>query len=237
MEHSLVTRRWLLRGAVCAAGGAAAALALPKMLSAATRVETRSGQPPHDVARGRAGAGAAGRPLVDYPSARWLPADASNYTFAARPETDPVEYVVIHLTTDTFSDMVSTFQDPEGSVSAHYLVRAADGLVVQCVREADIAWHAGNWEYNTRSIGIEHEGWMEQSSYSDVMYRASARLTAAICAKHEIPVDREHILGHIEIPDSVHEDPGPNWNWDRYMALVSSAGKPRSTTALTPQPR
>ena len=27
------------------------------------------------------------------------------------------------------------------------------------VAEQDIAWHAGNWDYNTRAIGIEHEGY------------------------------------------------------------------------------
>ncbi|MFJ8503706.1 N-acetylmuramoyl-L-alanine amidase [Streptomyces avermitilis] len=246
MEHSLITRRRLLRGALCAASGAAAVLALPKTLGAGTRLEAGSGQPsyaPPRIGAGvGAGPGAAGHPavgdaFVDYPSARWVPAAMSNYTSVAGPEARPVEYVVIHLTTDPFPVMVDIFQDPDRAVSAHYMVRAADGHVAQCVREADIAWHAGNWEYNNSSIGIEHEGWLEEISYSDVMYRASAQLTATICAKHGIPVDREHILGHVEIPDSTHDDPGPNWDWDTYMRLVRLAGMPRSTTAARPQLR
>ena len=41
------------------------------------------------------------------------------------------------------------------------------------MHEADIAWHAGNWTYNTRSIGIEHEGYVGESGwFTDAMYRA-----------------------------------------------------------------
>ncbi|MGW1894575.1 N-acetylmuramoyl-L-alanine amidase [Streptomyces sp. NPDC002004] len=215
MDEGLLSRRRLLRGAVCAAGGAVAGWALRQPPG------TEAGRTEPVAPRG--GPGGTGPPAVDYASAVWTPAVRSNYTPARRPASDPVDYVVIHLTTDTFPTMVKIFQDPERAVSAHYLIRAADGGIAQCVREPDIAWHTGNWEYNTRSIGIEHEGWLEQRTYSEAMYRASAALTAAVCARHGIPVDRKHILGHNEIPDATHEDPGPYWDWDTYMRLVKSA--------------
>lgn len=37
--------------------------------------------------------------------------------------------------------------------SAHYILAA--GMVMPIVRERDTAWHAGTWEMNSRSIGIE----------------------------------------------------------------------------------
>ena len=40
------------------------------------------------------------------------------------------------------------------AVSAHYGVRSSDGDLTQMVDEADIAWHAGDWDTNARSIGI-----------------------------------------------------------------------------------
>ncbi|MFJ9965100.1 N-acetylmuramoyl-L-alanine amidase [Streptomyces avermitilis] len=80
-----------------------------------------------------------GNAFVDYPSARWVPAAASHYTSVAGPEARPVEYVVIHLTTNPSPVTVDIFQDPDRGGSAHYLVRAADGHVAQCVREADVA--------------------------------------------------------------------------------------------------
>lgn len=82
------------------------------------------------------------------------------------PTAYPLDYVVIHVTQESYSKTVSIFQNPQKMVSAHYLVRSADGHVAQCVRERDVAWHAGNWDYNTRSIGIEHEGWVDQPPIS-----------------------------------------------------------------------
>jgi N-acetyl-anhydromuramyl-L-alanine amidase AmpD len=107
-------------------------------------------------------------------------------------------------------------------VSAHYVVRSGDGFVAQCVRERDIAWHAGNWDHNTRSIGIEHEGWSTQPSYfTHTMYERSARLTAGICDRYGLPKDRAHIIGHHEVPGSDHTDPGAHWDWVRYIRLVN----------------
>ncbi|WP_406129782.1 N-acetylmuramoyl-L-alanine amidase [Streptomyces sp. NBC_00989] len=161
---------------------------------------------------------------VDYPSAEWQPASTSNYTASKRPSAYPLDYVIIHVTQETYPKTLSIFQNPKKKVSAHYLVRSADGHVAQCVREADVAWHAGNWDYNTRSIGIEHEGWVDQPAwFTDALYEQSARLTAAICTKYGLPKDRAHIIGHYEVPGTDHTDPGPNWDWRRYIRMVNSA--------------
>ncbi|MEV5602597.1 peptidoglycan recognition family protein [Streptomyces sp. NPDC052299] len=159
---------------------------------------------------------------TDYPVAHWVPASASNYTASSRPSAYPVQYVIIHVTQETFSETVSIFQNPAKQVSAHYVVRSGDGYVNQMVREKDVAWHAGNWDYNTRSIGIEHEGWVDQPAYfTDSMYEQSALLTANICDRYNIPKDRAHILGHAEVPGTDHTDPGPHWDWVRYIRLVN----------------
>lgn len=161
---------------------------------------------------------------VDYPGAEWAPASASNYTASNRPTAYSIDYVIIHVTQETYSDTLSIFQNPQKKVSAHYLVRSADGHVAQCVREHDIAWHAGNWDYNTRSVGIEHEGWVDQPAYfTNDLYEESAKLTAAICTTYDIPKDRAHIIGHYEVPGTNHTDPGPNWDWTRYIRLVNFA--------------
>ncbi|PAZ16338.1 N-acetylmuramoyl-L-alanine amidase [Streptomyces sp. SA15] len=159
---------------------------------------------------------------IDYPLAEWQPATPSNYTASDRPTTYPLDHVIIHVTQETYAGTLSIFQNPKKKVSAHYLVRSADGHVAQCVREADVAWHAGNWDHNTRSIGVEHEGWVDQPAYfTDALYERSARLTAAICTKYGIPKDRAHIIGHHEVPGTDHTDPGPNWDWTRYIRLVN----------------
>ncbi len=200
------TRRGLLLGGLALGTAAAAGLA------GRTHASPAVSPPP---ARRAAGA-------VDYRSAAWAPASTANYTAAARPHTYAVTTVVIHVAQDTFDNTVRTFQDPAHAASAHYVVRSADGYPAQCVRERDVAWHAGNWGYNTRSIGIEHEGWVDRPAYfTDTMYRASAALTAEICDKYGIPKDREHIIGHYQVPGTDHTDPGPHWDWARYLRLVN----------------
>jgi hypothetical protein len=159
---------------------------------------------------------------LDYGPGAWVPASSSNYTVSSRESAYQINYVVIHTTQGSYSGTISWFQNPSASVSAHYVLRSSDGAITQMVREKDIAWHAGNWTYNTQSIGIEHEGFVDNPSwYTDPMYRASAALTRNICQKYGIPMTRSRIIGHSEAPSATHTDPGPNWNWTYYMQLVT----------------
>ncbi|GGO90934.1 amidase [Wenjunlia tyrosinilytica] len=200
------SRRALLRGGVTL-GAAAAGLAA----AAPSSFGTGSGR-----AR-RASSAPDG-----YPPTYWTPADTANYTVSERPSSYPVQFVVVHVAQETYDDTIRLFQDPAHKASTHYVVRSADGHIGQCVRERDIAWHAGNWNYNTRSIGIEHEGWVDQPRYfTDAMYRSSAALTAAVCDRYGLPKDRDHIIGHSEVPGADHTDPGRYWDWTLYLRLVN----------------
>ncbi|MFJ3308135.1 N-acetylmuramoyl-L-alanine amidase [Streptomyces sp. NPDC086549] len=157
---------------------------------------------------------------VDFRGARWVAASPANYRRADRPDDYPIDRVVIHVTQGGYKSAVKVFQDPSHGAAAHYIVRR-DGRVTQLIRELDVAFHAGNRAYNERSVGIEHEGFVERaSSFTDAMYASSARLTAAICGRYGIPVDREHIIGHVEVPGTDHTDPGRYWDWERYIRLV-----------------
>jgi hypothetical protein len=67
------------------------------------------------------------------------------------------------------------------------------------------------------------------------MYRSSARLVKYLAAKYDIPLNRQHILGHDNVPGptgayipGMHTDPGPYWDWGHYMALI---GAPVHATA------
>ncbi|MEV6174664.1 N-acetylmuramoyl-L-alanine amidase [Streptomyces sp. NPDC051954] len=160
---------------------------------------------------------------VDYTGAKWVAASSANWRRADRPDDFGVDMVVIHVTQGSFDSAVKVFQDPGHGAAAHYIVRK-DGHITQMIRELDVAYHAGNRDYNERSVGIEHEGFVDRpEDFTDEMYAASARLTARICARYDIPVDREHIIGHVEVPGTDHTDPGEGWDWDRYMRLVRDA--------------
>ena len=156
----------------------------------------------------------------DYKLAKWRPAYWGNYTNANREQSHNITRIVVHIAQGSYTGTMSWFKDPNANVSAHYVL-SRGGKVAQCVRDADIAWHAGNWTYNQHSIGIEHEGYAGRpGSWSNAMYHASARLTAHLCKRYYIPVDRDHIVGHNQVPEATHSCPGPHFDYVRYRRLV-----------------
>lgn len=63
--------------------------------------------------------------------------------------------------------------------SAHYQVESS-GRIGQLVWDGDTAWHAGNWDANCSSIGIEHAN--KAGGYiSEACLDAGAHLVAALC--------------------------------------------------------
>jgi N-acetyl-anhydromuramyl-L-alanine amidase AmpD len=171
----------------------------------------------------------------EYPGSTFDGAYSGNYSVASRPSSNPINKIIVHTVQGRWWSARDWFKDSRAGVSAHYIVHSFDSDVNQPVREKDIAYHAGNWSYNQTSIGIEHEGYVENPSYwyTETMYRSSARLSAYLCKKYNIPIDRSHIIGHNEVPDPYnpgqyggaggHTDPGSGWDWAKYMAYVREA--------------
>ena len=164
----------------------------------------------------------------EYPKSTWYGANSNNYSAANRPGTNQINKIVIHVTQGSWSSAINWFKDPRAGVSAHYTVRSSDGFIGQSVSEKNIGYHAGNWNYNQTSIGIEHEGYISNPAwFTDAMYRSSAQLSAYLVNKYKIPMDRRHIFGHVEVPYATHTDPGRYWDWNKYMNYVRSYASPR----------
>ena len=167
-----------------------------------------------------------------YPPLRWLPAAPENFT-AGRAGT-AISFIVIHATEGSYAGAISWFRDPRASLSAHYVIRAADGEITQLVSEADTAFHVRG--SNRGAIGIEHELDPDHGvAYTDAEYRSSATLVCAIARRYGIPADRSHIRGHSEMPGTDHTDPGPSWNWTFYMGLIGQCAD-RSVVAVPAPP-
>jgi hypothetical protein len=135
-----------------------------------------------------------------------------------------ITHVVVHTTELPFASTVAYFRGPRTAVGSHYGLRAQDGLVVQFIDEAEVAFHDAC--FNENSIGIEHEAVSAagRAWFTDELYRASAELVVDIAMRTGVTIDREHIVGHGEAPDcSDHTDPGPDWDWDLYMRYVHQA--------------
>jgi hypothetical protein len=124
-----------------------------------------------------------------------------NITFKGSPNCDsnrtPVDRIIMHwFGVGTLDSANSRFQNPATQVSAHYGI--SDDIVWQWVKEEDVAYHAGNYAMNQRSIGIEHDA-TTTTPASEKTYQTSATLVADICKKWDIPCDRTHILKHSQV--------------------------------------
>lgn len=104
--------------------------------------------------------------------------------------------------------------------AAHYYV-SRSGEATQMVPDEKKAVHAN--DYNSRSIGIEHEAHAAVNDFPAAMMAKSAKMTAALCKKFGIPMDRDHIIGHAEVPGATHTDPGIYFPWTDYIDLVRAA--------------
>ncbi|MFE3164868.1 N-acetylmuramoyl-L-alanine amidase [Streptomyces sp. NPDC059224] len=188
-------------------------------------------------------------------SCEWIPApyeefgdnDYGNHDLGDRPAAQSIRYIVIHDTEGAWDGTINLVQDPT-YVSWNYTIRSTDGLIAQHVKAKDVAWHAGNWYINAKSIGIEHEGFLAapDSWYTEAMYRSSARLVKYLTTEYGIPLDRQHILGHDTVPGpttstipGMHTDPGPFWDWRHYFELLDhpfkrTAGKKGGVVTILP---
>ncbi len=109
--------------------------------------------------------------------------------------------------------------NPQAEVSSHYLVHE-DGRVVQFVREADRAWHAGqscwqgNSDINSASIGIEIVNPGHELGYPDFPTQQIAALIdlcRGIIRRHRILP--QNVLAHSDVAPGRKIDPGEKFPW------------------------
>ena len=116
--------------------------------------------------------------------------------------------------------------------SAHYQV--TPDKIWGCVGENYVAYHAGNYPVNQRSIGIEHLNNTGAPTWTiaEETYRNSAKLIRDICERYNIPIDRQHILKHSECSST--SCPG-GIDIDRLVAMARGAEYVTPSKA-TPKP-
>ncbi|MBN8702660.1 MAG: N-acetylmuramoyl-L-alanine amidase [Bacteroidetes bacterium] len=187
---------------------------------------------------------------TDYAPALWDPAASCNYgSRSGAAITD----VTIHFMQGTYAGSISWFKNCASNVSAHYNIRASDGQITQMVRESDKGFHLKS--NNSYTIGIEHEGWISQTSwFTSAMYSASSALVRDICnsgyginplrtyhgpacsgstSQCLISTTCYRIKGHQHFPGQTHNDPGPNWNWYKFYTMINNNPTITTVTATT----
>lgn len=123
----------------------------------------------------------------------------------------PIDRIILHTEVGSQAAADHRFNDCNSKVSVHYGV-SLDGSIWHWVDEDWVAYHAGDYSMNQRSLGIEHEdNGLYNDPRPDILYTSSAQLVADICKFYNIPCDRTHILKHSEViatgcPDALDVD-------------------------------
>lgn len=157
------------------------------------------------------------------------------------------DVIVVHIQEGTMAGTDSWFRNPDSQVSAHYGVSKA-GAVVQWVKDEDTAQHAGRVDRptaaivreragvnpNSYSLGIECEGKaIEDPPHAQLI--ALAELVLVLCQRHQIPLDRRHVIGHREIRAS---KPCPGKiDVDEVVRLAKGVGAAGPDAAAQHRPR
>lgn len=76
----------------------------------------------------------------------------------------------------------------------HWLIRP-NGTCERLLEDSAIGWHSGNWDINTRSIGLAFSGNYEHGTPPTAQIAAAARLISTYYPS----IARERIMGHREI--------------------------------------
>lgn len=169
------------------------------------------------------------------------PTNYGNYDPANRPKDMKIHYIFIHDGEGSYDSIINHFQDPKAYDSAQYVI-SSKGDITQMVTNEGVSWGVANWNMNMHGINIEHEGFAAQGAtwFTPEMYRSSATLVRWLANKYDIPLDRQHILGHDNIMYRIaggqatqHWDPGPFWDWNYYMGLLKG-GSDTATPSFAP---
>src|SRR5580704_3730160 len=168
--------------------------------------------------------------IVSIPSPNFTPG-RKNYTPIA---------IVIHIMEGTLAGTNNWFSAPLSKVSAHYGI-GKNGDIHQYMQESDTAWHAGrvnppSWSLlklapggafinpNLYTLGIEHEGSVD-TDWPDQMYQSSSSIIGLLSSAWNIPLDRNHIIGHHEIY-SPKACPGFKVDLNKLIALAAGVAAP-----------
>ena len=111
-------------------------------------------------------------------------------------------------------------------VSAHLCIRR-DGRITQYVPFDQRAWHAGeSWfdgrtRVNDFSIGVELEG-SDTQPFEEIQYRRLVEAGAALMRAYPA-IELSRVIGHADIAPARKTDPGPHFDWPRFLTLLEHA--------------
>jgi N-acetyl-anhydromuramyl-L-alanine amidase AmpD len=189
-------------------------------------------------------------PGPDYAASIWRP--SPNHSARPAGSAGDPSMVIIHTCEGSYGGCWGWLVNSQAGVSAHYVVNNTGSEISQLVAENRKAWHIGasyncslngstdcgknGASSNNFTIGIEHAGYAKQASWDANLIDASARLVCDITQGQDIVRDQYHIVGHGRLQPYNRIDPGPNWPWSDYLALIQSYCNEQPEPEPEPEP-
>jgi N-acetyl-anhydromuramyl-L-alanine amidase AmpD len=159
-----------------------------------------------------------------------------NFNARAEGTAGQIAMIIVHTCEGSYVGCWSWLTNASSGVSAHYIIDESGSEISYLVEEPLRAWHIGavydcalnrsrrcdlsGVQSNHFTIGIEHAGFASQPSFPAAQIAISARLVCELTKRHGIPRDGQHIVAHGQLQPWNRTDPGPNWPWINYLALV-----------------
>ena len=132
-----------------------------------------------------------------------------------------ISFLIFHYTeTDNLAKAIKLLTNKKRRVSCHYLIDT-NGRIYNLVDEKKRAWHAGESIFKGRencnefSIGIELEG-TDHEAFTDSQYKTLICLTNRLLERYP-KIDLDRIYGHSDVAPGRKTDPGPYFEWERYL--------------------
>jgi len=158
----------------------------------------------------------------------FVQAHSSNFT---KGRTRPIDRVIMHYTAgngDTAENNGKYFAGADRKASAHYFVD--ENSIVQTVAEGDTAWHAGNWDMNCRSVGIELCSRKDSKGVyyiPDATVQRAAALVRELMEKYSIPVSG--VIRHYDVTGKRCPEPMVENEvlWSNFKAMLTLEETPK----------
>ena len=115
-----------------------------------------------------------------------------------------VKKIVIHWVGNAGSSAMANrnyFNRINGAYASSQYIIGLDGEIISCMPEDEVAWHAGNYNMNLNSIGIEncHPDW--GGKFNDKTYSSLIELLTYLCKKYGL--NQNAIIRHYDVTGKV----------------------------------
>lgn len=154
-----------------------------------------------------------------------------------------IDQIVLHTPEGYEGGTLSVLQN--GRAGFDWFLPPSGNLYKTNAFASYVAWQAGYWPSNLRSIGIEQWDFAaNMGNAPDAHYRRLAALVAWLTQLLDIPVrhaawDKPGLVAHAQITPKSRTDPGQNFDWDkliRYTNELRGLGKDSGGSNPAPEP-